>query len=548
MALGVGVEIGPSAVRAVVLGRTGGSSGRNASTLLAGHAVSCETSNPEALTRALAQLRSVLRIRQPVILGVPTSWAILTTVTPLVVNPRRAMLAVQFELQQQLPFDLLEAAWHAQWLSTEGNGTARAGQSAPRVAVPATISRLSSGSRATGQPGVMVGAMRRAILEERLAACQRAGLLIKAVTSTPVALLNVWHAQHAQPSATAATLLHLIDERTAEWMCWTPTSFHTVPVTSSSPDLLSTDLAASWDALRSQAAEQIRDVTVYGSASAFAPLQQALRASAVAFELCQVQSLVNDAAKVPSAEQSVAAIGLAWQDLGMARVALNLVARVQEEARARTWRRAASLTSGLCALLALACGVSGMREIHQRRSRALESLRSQERLYQTLRPEVRTLLKQQQRRQQQIAQLERVATEGPLVTRLLAEVAGALPDDVWLTKLEWAKTDGVTGVLEGRAKSFQEVTLFFDRLKSLTNMAAVKPMSTNVIADQASGKELIAFAVQIQRASQPSAAGASATSPAVTETKTSGPAQTRSAPGGGTPSQSTKKAAGQRDR
>ena len=109
MAIGIGVEISPSAVRAVILERLGalqreGRTGAPPVKLLAMRESPCETSRPEALTSTLTQLRLSLRITQPIILGIPSTSSILATVRPLIPNTRRAALAVQFELQQLLPW------------------------------------------------------------------------------------------------------------------------------------------------------------------------------------------------------------------------------------------------------------------------------------------------------------------------------------------------------------------------------------------------------------------------------------------------------------
>ena len=55
------------------------------------------------------------------------------------------------------------------------------------------------------------------------------------------------------------------------------------------------------------------------------------------------------------------------------------------------------------------------------------------------------------------------------------------------------------GVIEGYARSFQGVTVFMDRLKSLAGWTTVKPLGTTVTTDPATGKELVAFMVQVQR-------------------------------------------------
>ena len=98
MAQGIGIELTPAAVRAVVLERTA-SAPRSSGTrppfvIKASRDLPCDTSNIQALTQVLTQLRSTLRLSEPVVLGVPSAWTILATVHPLVVNAARAGLAV----------------------------------------------------------------------------------------------------------------------------------------------------------------------------------------------------------------------------------------------------------------------------------------------------------------------------------------------------------------------------------------------------------------------------------------------------------------------
>ena len=45
------------------------------------------------------------------------------------------------------------------------------------------------------------------------------------------------------------------------------------------------------------------------------------------------------------------------------------------------------------------------------------------------------------------------------------------------------------------AKSFQSVTRFIEELKGLEGMQTVKPLSTNVRRDEASGRDLVVFSI-----------------------------------------------------
>jgi Tfp pilus assembly protein PilN len=195
------------------------------------------------------------------------------------------------------------------------------------------------------------------------------------------------------------------------------------------------------------------------------------------------------------------------------RVSLNLLERLQLDDRARLVARSTAVASGLLAVMAIGVGLSGMLEVRQRRVQILTSLERRERLYQSLRPEIRAMLQRQQHTQRRMRQLERLGLEADALTDLLAQVAAVLPDSVWLTKLESVKPVPVAGareaaagsvaeaLLEGRAKAFQDVTQLLDRLKAIPGVASVKPLSTSVVPDGGGGgKEEVVFAVQVQRA------------------------------------------------
>ncbi|OGX39285.1 MAG: hypothetical protein A3C53_02025 [Omnitrophica WOR_2 bacterium RIFCSPHIGHO2_02_FULL_68_15] len=552
MPIGIGIELGPSGLWAVVLEREG-----QRLALRATHEVACDTANPGALRSALAELRRLLRQTGPIVLGVPSTSAILAAVTPLVAVPQRAGLAVQFELQQLLPFDVADAAWHYRWISANGSSPARSG-----------LRALGSGLWARGKsvlglepsfpqprapsPGgssrAVVAAMRRSLLDERLACCRQAGLVVKAVVVNPIATLNAWDAQWAQsdpapgagPSTRTTppwrgglvsrlrsgfraseasrgtqdsapprlggvglhgtTLLLLHDERSAEWVVRTPSSLQAVPVTGESAERLGEELAASWESLRTQPEPAPIPVWVAGTSELIARLREAAASAALPLEPFELSRVVDTGtARPPAAGHALTAVGLALQALDAAPVALNLLAGFQREARGRLVSRTAAAVSVLLLLAAFGFGLSGMIESRARRTQLLQVLERREKLYQTLRPEIRTRLQRQQRIERYCAQLEHLASDASLVTRLLGQLAATLPESVWLTSLECSKNGLLSGLLEGRATSFQGVTQFFDRLKTVAGMTTVKPLSTSVKTDEAMGKEVIAFSVQIQR-------------------------------------------------
>lgn len=549
MAVGVGVQLEPSVIRAVVVQRNafgrsrgartegGGSAGRRASrgaaleaakrrqpststpaaslepgsprpfSLVAVHELRCDTSDHDALTHALASVRRTLGIRSPIVLGLPNASAILATVKPLVASADRDELAVAFELQQQLPFGIDQSVWHYRWLTA----LHARGQSPPRDASGIRQARPRQAEWLIQPPRpAVVAAVRRSLLDERLACCRRAGLSIRAVTLSAVGTLNAWlggpGADAWFPSAEAGdgvpvVLLDVINDQRASWILWTASSLQVVPIAGATAESLWTDVAASWDAIASERSPRAQQVWVVGSATDAARAREALQTSVRcdALELSAGHFAGTPAVPTEQASHALPALGLALQGAGLARVPLNLLANVQREACARRFGRLLALTSAVCAAAILGFGLSGMIELCRRRAAILQSLERQERVYQSLRPEARASLQRQQRMEQRSAELERLVAQAPALAQAIAQVVEALPDQVWLTKLEGAKDTAVDGLLEGRARSFQDVTQFLERLKGVAGMTTVKPLSTNVVVDQLSGKELIAFAVQTQR-------------------------------------------------
>jgi Tfp pilus assembly protein PilN/Tfp pilus assembly PilM family ATPase len=501
MATGIGIELSPAALRAVVLeGTARGSAARIK--IVASRELPCETGNPDALTQALIQLRRTLPLNQPVVLGVPSTSAILGTVSPLIANPRRAGLAVQFELQQQLPFQLAEAVWHFRWLSPNGQNpkvrNAEFGMRNPRSAV--------------------VAAMKRSLLDERLACCRRAGLSVATVALNPVAALNAWETQSVTGASPPVVLLNLLNDPTAEWIIRTATQLAVMPVAISLPqapsvqapqaaDAFLQELAASWDAFQQQFPDLPRTIWLVGSSAALSRLSEAIAARLhLTVEPLRLTRAAALNATVDQLERWTVAIGLGLQGLGLAPVALNLLARAQAEGRARRLQRTVTLAGGALACLAIGFGLKGTIEVRSRRALLLQSLEKQERVYRTLRPQVQALIRHQQYLEQRSQQLEQLVRDRVLLTRLLAQVSEALPETAWLTSLACTKEKLVEGTLEGRATSFQDVTQFLDQLKSVAAMTTVRPLATNVTTDPASGKELVVFTVQIQREAAPAAA------------------------------------------
>ncbi|MBI4598341.1 MAG: PilN domain-containing protein [Candidatus Omnitrophica bacterium] len=511
MSIGVGIELGSSAIRIAILQeaqrsapsvtRSKAHASRDTA-LGAGNAprafsavtlqeISCDTSNTEALTRCLIHVRSTLRLSAPIVLGIPSGSAILSTINPLVVVPQRAALAVQFELQQQLPFDVSQATWHYHWLRN-GNGSRR--------------------SSLEPHPRAVVAAVKRSLLDERLIACRRAGIAVKEVTANALASLNAWDALWSNLRLEAVALLHLISEETAEWIVRTPEQLQVVPVSSASAEALWQDLAQTWETLRASFGNRSPHVWVAGPPAALTNAQEFISMETVAaVERFDVTALLaSGTAKLQQPERVMAAIGLALQALRAAKTPVNLLAGIQHLQRARLITQAAAVVSAICLCVTLLLGASGMWQLRSRRLHLLQQLEAREQLYQTLRPEVRAAFQQQRRMERRIQQLERLADHSSLVIRLMTQVVGLLPDDLWLTKLEGfrsellpgqraTKTEVIDGMMEGHAKSFAAINSFMERLKALPELSIVKLVSTTPATDATSGREVIAFTIQLQR-------------------------------------------------
>lgn len=490
MAVGIGVEVGSAGLRAAVLERQGSSLN-----LLAWQELPCDTGSPEVLAQGLSTLRRTLRVKQGVVLGLPTASVLLTTVEPLIVDARRASLAVQFELQQYLPFDLSQASWHYQWI----NGLPSSKGKARRLTGPGSPEGISG----TGRTAVVV-AIKRSRLEERMAACRRAGMAIRVVSVNPLAALNVLR----QPRDSASALWLHLDGSQAEWIIWSQNRLQIVPIAvdlaALSLDDVVQELGHSLEALRGStgiAAGPAAPVRFFGVHPALREMEErlktALHVSVARDDLERVLRMSK--VRVEPVERACVAVGLALQGMGVMRLGVNLLEEAQAEGRIQRIRHLAVAASGVCGVVALGCGISAMTEVWQRRTRTLALLEARERHYQALRPEVRQLLKQQEHVQDETAQLRGLAADRTLLSQAVVDVTRAMPADVWWTKLNLSKDERLQGLVEGQAKSFQSVTQLIDQLKSAAGMTTVKPQATNVVTDAASGQEVVAFSVLFER-------------------------------------------------
>ena len=362
--------------------------------------------------------------------------------------------------------------------------------------------------------------MKRARLEERLACCRRAGLQVRAAVINAVATLNAWCLQRVDLSSSGNVLLNLIDAQSAEWIAWSPNGLHVMPIASPSPETFWDELGATWSALQAQGVRLPQTVWLVGSSTVPPQLPSALRTGPeVRIERFEMRQAVAAAIPPEASERAVAALGLAAQSLGLVRLPLNLLSSDQRQMQSHQVQRIATVASAFCALATIGLGLSGMVEARHRRVMVLQALERQEHLYQTLRPEIRSMLQRQRRIERRSLQLANVAREAPVLTEVLAQVAQALPDGVWLTKVECSKGAAIEALLEGRAATFQDVSQFLNQLKGVARMSTVKLLSNPVTTDPVTGKELIAFSVQAQR--QPPPPAASADQPDGTNTSSS---------------------------
>lgn len=457
----------------------------------------CATEDNDALTQGLSQLRHAAGLSRPVVLGLPSAAAILTTVTPLLVHSGRAELAVAFELQQQLPFALADTAWHYRWLRAL----------APDRAGTASAGRREANEAVTGPREAVAVAMRRSLLEDRLAACRRASIEVAAVLPSPLAVYNTWRLRTGGRGG--AVILRWVHDRLAEWIVATDTRWEVAAVSDQEPGdpgWSAAHIAASWDALRAHCPDMPPAVWLLAPPQAAEAWRAALSArGAGPVELLDPLRAVKlpAGARLDAPERWASAIGLAAQAAGAAGAPVNLLAQEQHRRQERRITRAASWASAACLVLALGFAGQGMLEAYRRQLAILRALEQQERAYQALRPEVRAMLQHQQDTERRIARLTRLAQGAAEVPQLVATAAQALPPRVWMDKIELGRDDRTQATIEGRARTFQELTEFMDRLKVSGSIAAVRPLSTDVVPDPETGKESVGFSIQVQMAPEP---------------------------------------------
>ncbi|MBI3320166.1 MAG: PilN domain-containing protein [Candidatus Omnitrophica bacterium] len=498
MAVSVGLELGDVFVRGVTLERQG-----SGIRLVASAEAPWSGEAGQDLIASLKQLRKSLPIKSPVTLGIPTSAAVVAAVEPLVVHPKRAELAIQFELQQHLPYDVNQTVWHYRWYATNG-GSRPGAQTSGASSGPR---RRSEAVRPSLRPA-LVAAMKRSLLEERLNACKRAGIAVDAVGVSAVATVNAWWRQLGSAGdPTQGVVLH-IEGLLIEWIIVTPSGVH--PVASlqhlETPDPQQTVemLKSAWNALREQFSLAARPTVWLAGEPGALPLSlEALEGElACAMKAVDLSGICQAEPKTASSPRSlVTACGLALQGLGLASLPVNLLSEMTRLRQVRGLRVVTRSISWCGLLLALALTARAMMAILKVRQDTWQRLVVQEQTYQKLRPEARAMIRRQAQIETRLHQLDDLAAARALIVQALHHLTEVLPDEIWLAKLDLSKDDtAMNGQVEGYSRSFQSVTQLMDQLKSSAGWASVKPLATTVTTEPTSGKELVAFTIRVQQA------------------------------------------------
>jgi Tfp pilus assembly protein PilN len=435
------------------------------------------TGGEESLIQALVQVRKALAVRAPVTLGIPTTASIVTTVEPLIVSPRRAWLAVQFELQQQLPYDVRQALWDYALIQ------------------PAS-------DRA------VVLAMKRALEASYVTACRRAGLSVAAISVGALAAANAWwrvQAPGAEGGAAPAILLHR-EDTVVEWIVLGPQLVQAVPMVlpdGAAPigEALVSWLRGSWEGVRQLLGQTPTPAQVWllGESATQSEWAGALaQVCGCSVEVIDPTRLVELSARTASPERLWSACGLALQGLGHATLAVNVLAQTRRQAHSRRVRRAAAVVSAVSLAIVIGCAAGTMLTILRARQQALHALITRAQTYTQLRPEAQALLKQQRDVEARLQQLVQLRQTHAVTLSAMREIVEALPEEMWLTKLELSQRGGVAASLEGSAKSFQAMNRLIEQLKVSGTWTSVKPMATTVTTDAATNQQAIVFSVQAQ--------------------------------------------------
>jgi Tfp pilus assembly protein PilN len=242
-------------------------------------------------------------------------------------------------------------------------------------------------------------------------------------------------------------------------------------------------------------------VWLLGESAVRPALGQALtQACACTVDVVDPTHLMDLAPSPPaSPERLLGACGLALQGLGQAAIAVNVLTQTRRRQRLTRWRRAARLASGLALVVLIGCGAGAMLTVLRARQGALQALLAQEQTYTQLRPEAQALLKQQRHLEERLGELKQLMDTRAVLITAFRQIAEALPDEIWLTKLELSSRETTEAMIEGYAKSFQGMNRLMEQLKASGQWASAKPIATTVTTDATTNQQLIAFTVQATR-------------------------------------------------
>jgi Tfp pilus assembly protein PilN len=344
------------------------------------------------------------------------------------------------------------------------------------------------------------------VLLSYVAACARAGLSVAAVSIGAAAALNAW-ARAGGTFAQVTVLLHA-HAQAWEWIVVGPQGVQIVPL--ALPELpqptgsaLVEWLRGSWESVREllgQGPPPTR-VWVLGESAAHPSLGDALaQACGCAVDVVDPTRVVDLAPHRPaSPERLLNACGLALQGLGQAALAVNVLTQTLRRRRVQHLRRAARLAGAVCVAVIISCCASAMWAIWRSRQATLRAVLAQEQLHTRLRPDAQSLLKQQRHLEERLQHLTQLIETHAVLVAAVGQIVEALPDEIWLTKLELSRIGRPEATVEGYAKSFQGMNRLMEQMKATGPWASVKPIATAVTTDATTNQQLIAFTVQAQQ-------------------------------------------------
>lgn len=558
MRRGIGLDIGTDSIKLVELVRRGARlTAVTAAVLpLTPTAVGASEVETEVIKTALLQLIADYHLANAeVAVAVPGTMAFVRPITPLLTKRQQLEQAVRFEAQHTIPFKLEDVMWDYQVLSRD---------------------RLTN-------PEVLLGGVKRELIEQHIALLTSVRLRPTLIGISPLAVYNTVTEQYPPGPAPQAALnigrqhtdlviyrhqhvwvrsvpvggerlTHALQER---WQLsrdeaelvkvgginrYTPEERWQVL----QPPLqeLSDELKRSLDYYQSQYAAT-------ASSAVGEPLQQLLLCGGTAHlerltaylqeQLgCRVtlfNPLASFAVNVTTirgweegrAGQFAVAAGLALQQLGRGRAALDILRGAKQQRRAGQQRRVMlAMTAMTCAVM-LGSYVWAVGRNYTNKRTLINQLNDQARVYEQHQPQIKVLLAQNEQQEQNIAVLYALVRDRGLWLELMTVLERLMPSTMWLTEISTtaAESAAPTSVgaapaalttagaqpllISGRALSFEAVNQFVYQLRSSPWFADVKPLSSNIKRDAVTEQEQVEFSIQCRPAPPPrpqAAAGA----------------------------------------